>query len=49
MFFFKGYVIYMVGKWYFGYNKWVYISIYRGFDLFYGYYNGVEDYYIYEI
>ena len=35
----------MIGKWHLDYNKWEYTPTYRGFDSFYGFYNGAEDHY----
>ena len=32
-------------RWHLGFCNWKYTPTYRGFDSFYGYYNGAEDYY----
>ncbi|XP_070578823.1 arylsulfatase B-like [Ptychodera flava] len=45
----QGYTTYMVGKWHLGFCKWDYTPNARGFDHFYGYYNGLEDYYTHEV
>lgn len=39
----------MIGKWHLGYHKWEYTPTYRGFDTFYGFYNGWGDHYSHEI
>lgn len=44
-----GYATHMIGKWHLGYHKWEYTPTYRGFDTFYGFYNGWGDHYSHEI
>ena len=39
-----GYRTYLVGKWHLGYSSYARTPLYRGFDRFYGYYNGYIDY-----
>lgn len=40
-----GYKTHMIGKWHVGYCNVSYVPTGRGFDSFYGYYMGAEDYY----
>ncbi|KAI8491914.1 hypothetical protein Bbelb_302870 [Branchiostoma belcheri] len=40
-----GYATHVVGKWHLGFCNWNYTPTYRGFDSFYGFYNGHDDYY----
>jgi len=49
LFHLQGYATHIVGKWHLGYNKWAYTPTYRGFDTFYGYYNGAEDHYSHKV
>ena len=43
--FLSGYSTHMIGKWHLGFYNWDSTPTYRGFDTFYGFYNGAEDHY----
>ncbi len=40
-----GYSVHGIGKWHLGHCSWDHTPIKRGFDSFYGFYNGGTDYY----
>eukprot|EP00466_Bigelowiella_natans_P019513 jgi/Bigna1/22283/gw1.87.10.1 len=41
----SGYATHAVGKWHLGFYKWKHTPTFRGFDSFYGFYSGGEDYF----
>eukprot|EP01083_Nonionella_stella_P140998 433618_1 len=41
----NGYATHTIGKWHLGYQSYEYTPTYRGFDTFYGFWNGGESYY----
>ena len=43
--FIPGYSTHIIGKWHLGFFRWPYTPLYRGFDSFYGFYGGAQDYY----
>lgn len=40
-----GYSVHGIGKWHLGHCSWSHTPLSRGFDSFYGYFNGATDYY----
>ncbi|XP_022241171.1 arylsulfatase B-like [Limulus polyphemus] len=40
-----GYSTHVIGKWHLGYCNWSYTPTFRGFDSFFGFYLGAEEYY----
>lgn len=42
-----GYATHLIGKWHLGYQRWNSTPTYRGFDSFFGFYNGFTSYYDY--
>eukprot|EP00484_Ammonia_sp_Unknown_P016451 CAMPEP_0197034286 /NCGR_PEP_ID=MMETSP1384-20130603/12442_1 /TAXON_ID=29189 /ORGANISM="Ammonia sp." /LENGTH=634 /DNA_ID=CAMNT_0042464193 /DNA_START=33 /DNA_END=1934 /DNA_ORIENTATION=+ len=45
---YHGYTTHIIGKWHLGYQAYEYTPVYRGFDSFYGFYNGGADYYTHQ-
>eukprot|EP01121_Diplochlamys_sp_Union-15-3_P018919 TRINITY_DN6999_c0_g1_i1.p1 TRINITY_DN6999_c0_g1~~TRINITY_DN6999_c0_g1_i1.p1 ORF type:complete len:566 (-),score=88.20 TRINITY_DN6999_c0_g1_i1:50-1747(-) len=43
-----GYETHAVGKWHLGFYKWAYTPTFRGFNSFYGFYSGGEDYFLHK-
>ena len=43
-----GYTNHIVGKWHLGFCKWEYTPTWRGFDSFYGFLTGAEEYFTHE-